>query len=167
MQLLISDANVLIDMEDGNLIHVVFRLNCEIMVPDILFESELKEHHEHLLKAGLKVKSLSSEFVEMAETLGNKHSRTSVMDRLALALAMQERCCLLTGDKDLRIAAIAEGIVVHGTVLIVEELLKVKLIEQAQAKESFASMKEKGRRLPWGDIDKMLAKSEIVRVTNE
>lgn len=48
MLLLISDANILIDMEDGNLIPVIFQLPYEIAVPDILFELELRERHSHL-----------------------------------------------------------------------------------------------------------------------
>ena len=54
------------------------------------------------------------------------------MDHSALALAMQEKCPLLTGDKDLRTAAKSEGVEVHGTVWIIEELLNQKLIKQAK-----------------------------------
>ena len=60
MLLLISDANILIDIEEGNLTPVVFLLPYEIAVPDILFELELRERHSHLLEAGLKVKSLTA-----------------------------------------------------------------------------------------------------------
>jgi hypothetical protein len=43
MLLLISDANILIDIEDGHLTPVVVRLPYAIAVPDILFELELSE----------------------------------------------------------------------------------------------------------------------------
>lgn len=162
MLLLISDTNVLIDVEDGNLAHHIFRLPYEIAVPDILFESELRKQHSHLLQVGLKVISLTPEFVEKTEILSAKYPRPSTMDRLALALAIQEQCPLLTGDRDLRAAAISEGIEVHGTLWIVEELLKIKIIEQAQAKNSFDSMKTKGSRLPWSEVEKLLNKWELV-----
>lgn len=110
MLLLISDANILIDMEDGNLIPVIFQLPYEIAVPDILFELELREQHSHLLQAGLKVKSLNSESVKKTEFLTGQYPRPSMMDHSALALALQEQCPLLTGDKDLRIAAKKEGV---------------------------------------------------------
>ena len=42
--------------------------------------------------------------------LGFKYSRPSLMDHSALALAMQEKCPLLSGDKDLRVAAKNEGV---------------------------------------------------------
>jgi len=110
MLLLISDANILIDIEDGNLTSVLFRLPYEIAVPDILFELELRERHSYLLEAGLKVRSLTAESVKRTESLSFKYSRPSLMDHSALALAMQEKCPLLSGDKDLRIAAKSEGV---------------------------------------------------------
>ena len=167
MLLLISDANILIDIEDGNLTPVVFQLPYEIAVPDILFELELREKHSHLLKLGLIVKSLTAESVKKTESLNYKYPRPSVMDHSALALACQEKCPLLTGDKDLRAAAKSEGVEVHGTVWIIEELLKQKLIMQAQARSSFDSMKAKGSRLPWIDIEKLLYKWELMGTKNE
>lgn len=162
MLLLISDANILIDIEDGNLTSVLFRLPYEIAVPDILFELELRERHSHLLKAGLKVRSLTAESVKRTESLSFKYLRPSLMDHSALALAMQEKCPLLSGDKDLRIAAKSEGVEIHGTVWIIEELLNHKLLKQGQAKASFDSMKAKGSRLPWGDVEKLLNKWELI-----
>lgn len=53
MQILISDANILIDIEIGDLTPAIFRLPYTITVPDILFELELKDQHKYLLKAGL------------------------------------------------------------------------------------------------------------------
>ncbi len=160
MLLLISDANILIDIEDGHLTPVVFRLPYAIAVTDVLFELELRERHAHLLKIGLQVKSLSSESVKKVEFLIAQYPRPSVMDHSALALAIQERCPLLTGDKDLRMAAKKESVEVHGTIWIVEQLLNQKLIDRQKAKGSFEIMKAKGSRLPWADADKLINKSE-------
>ena len=167
MLLLISDTNVLIDIEDGNLTPAIFRLPYEIAVPDILFELELIGQHSHLLKAGLKVKSLTAESVKRTEALSVKYPRPSIMDHSALALAIQEKCPLLTGDKDLRSAAKSEEVEVHGTFWIVEELLKAKLIEQTQARNSFDSMKAKGSRLPWDEVEKILDKWVLSGAKNE
>lgn len=156
MLLLISDANILIDVEDGHLTSMIFRLPYEIAVPDILFELELRERHGHLLEAGLKIRSLTVESMKKTESLVEQYPRPSMVDHSTLALAIQERCPLLTGDKDLRVAAEMEGVEVHGTVWIVKELLNQKLIRQAQAKDSFNAMKVKGSRLPWGDVEKLL-----------
>jgi predicted nucleic acid-binding protein len=166
MLLLISDTNILIDAEDGNLTPVIFRLPYEIAVSDVLFDLELIEQHRHLLDAGLKVKSLTDESLKKIEVLSIKYPKPSIIDHSVLALAMQEKCPLLTGDRDLRAAAKDERIEVRGTLWIVEELLKAKLIEQEQARKSFDSMKAKGSRLPWGDIEKLLGRN-LVEVKNE
>lgn len=165
--LLISDANILIDIEDGNLTSVIFRLPYEIAVPDILFELELKERHSYLLEAGLTVKGLTAASVRKTEFLSFKYSRPSLMDHSALALAVQEKCPLLTGDRNLRTAAKTEGVEVHGTVWIIEELLNHKLIEPGQAENSFNCMKAKGSRLPWGDVEKLLNKWALAAAINE
>jgi predicted nucleic acid-binding protein len=164
MRLLISDANIFIDVEDGNLTPVIFQLPFEFAVPDILFELELRQTHSHLLEAGLKVKSLSVDSVKKAESLNFKYPKASMMDHAALALAMQENCPLLTGDRDLRSAAHKENVEVHGTIWIIENLLHQKLLKQKQARKSFDCMKAKGSRLPWGDVEKLLNKWELTEV---
>ena len=166
MLLLISDTNILIDAEDGNLTPVIFRLPYEIAVSDVLFDLELAEQHRHLLDAGLKVKSLTVESINKIEALSLKYPKPSIIDHSILALAMQEKCPLLTGDRDLRAAAKGEGVEVRGTLWIVEELLKAKLIALEQARSSFDSMKAKGSRLPWGDIEKLLGRN-LVETKNE
>ena len=53
-QLLVSDANVLIDMDAGGLLKAMFALDYDFAVPDILFEEELKAQHPELPRFGLK-----------------------------------------------------------------------------------------------------------------
>ena len=43
MQLLISDANILIDMEEGELLPQMFQLPYNFSIPDILFYEELEQ----------------------------------------------------------------------------------------------------------------------------
>jgi len=52
-QLLISDANILIDMEVGGLLRPMFRVDATFAVPNILFEEELREQHPELTHLGL------------------------------------------------------------------------------------------------------------------
>ena len=64
MQLLISDANILIDMEEGNLLAQMFQLPISFSIPDILFYEELEQEHEHLLELGLRLDELEGELVQ-------------------------------------------------------------------------------------------------------
>ncbi len=88
MQLLISDANVLIDIEHGKLTAPMFSMKAIFTVPDVLFEKELKARHSHLLDLGLKIKSLSLEAVEKTIEFADKYRRPSRIDLFALSLVL-------------------------------------------------------------------------------
>ena len=53
MQLLISDANILIDLEEGELLAQLFALPYRFTVPDILYFDELEAQHAHCWACGL------------------------------------------------------------------------------------------------------------------
>ncbi len=56
MTILVSDTSVLIDLERGELISCAFKLSATFVVPDVLYERELRDHGgEELMKLGLKV----------------------------------------------------------------------------------------------------------------
>lgn len=110
MRLLISDANILIDMEVGGLLQVTFQLQHQFGVPDVLFVEELANHHPKLPAMGLKVLPLQAAAVRDGVALLTRHGASGVSrnDMLSLALARQEGCRLLTGDRRLRNVAEAE-----------------------------------------------------------
>lgn len=116
MQLLISDANILIDMNDGGLLSTMFRLPYEFATPDILFEEELRDTHPDLIDFGLKIKSIRVEFIGYAFTLNSKYSKVSANDGLVLSLAKQQQCPLLTVDRRLVNVAEREAVIVKGTI---------------------------------------------------
>jgi predicted nucleic acid-binding protein len=124
MLLIISDASVLIDVECSQLTSAMFSLPWKFYVPDVLFEEELAQRHEHLLAFGLKTKSMSGELVAEAYKLSQQHRKTTVNDLLALTLAKSEGCKLLTGDKALREMANRYRVEVHGTIWLVEQLIQ-------------------------------------------
>lgn len=55
MIFLISDANILIDMEEGDLLDALFELPYQFTVPDLLYFDELETHHADLLDKGLVI----------------------------------------------------------------------------------------------------------------
>lgn len=156
MQLLISDANIIIDIEAGKLVNQMFRLEYRFGVPDVLFDLELREQHGHLVTLGLEVMEVKSEAVRYAETLGERYRSTGAIDLLALALARQECCPLLSGDKALRLVAKKEGVDVRGTIWLVGEMLGAKIVTRKQARAAYAAMLNDGRRLPEHEIKKQL-----------
>lgn len=151
MQLLISDANILIDMDDGGLLSSLFELPYEFVTPDVLFEEELKENHPNLLDLGLKVKSIESSFISYAFSLKSTHSKVSTNDCLVLSLAKQEKCPLLTGDRRLVAVAQKEAVIVMGTLWVVEQMVIHEVITLNEAKGAYHKMKEAGSRLPFDE----------------
>lgn len=160
MQLLISDANILIDLEEGQLVELMFHLPYQFSIPNILFYEELEEEHQYLLEHGLHLSELSPDTMTYAIELISRYWRPSRNDCFALALAANEKCPLLTGDKDLRNAAEKEAVMVRGTIWLVEMMVKQELITVGEARAAFKRMQSTGRRLPWGVAEARLVELE-------
>jgi len=77
---------------------------------------------------------------------------------MALALAKQEDCPLLTGDSALRQVSILEGVDVRGTLWLVGELMAANVITIDQAARAYDAMREDGSRLPWKEVDAQIKK---------
>ena len=79
-QLLVSDANILSDMEEGGLLSQMFHLPYEFVTTDILYFEELKEEHPNLLKLGLVLTEVSSESLMCAMHLTSTYVKASRND---------------------------------------------------------------------------------------
>ena len=155
-RLLISDANILIDMEVGGLIDAMFRLPYTYSTPTMLFEQELRLHPAHLLNKGLQLMELESTSVQRMVNLGSKYTGVSSHDPAALALAEQAQAPLLTGDRKLRQVCLEENIDVHGTVWLVGEMLDAGELTGEQARTAYQRMEQDGSRLPWNEVERQL-----------
>ncbi|MGG2398416.1 PIN domain-containing protein [Pseudomonas sp. SH1-B] len=149
MQLLISDANILIDLEEGELLELLFQLPYQFSVPDILFAEELEAQHAYLPDMGLLLGELESQAMVYAFELIQRVNGPSRNDCFALALAKQQSCPLLSGDQALRRVAAAEAVVVMGTIWLVEEMIHHDLISIERARNAYLRMRANARRLPW------------------
>ena len=157
---LISDANILIDMNAGGLLRSMFQLDATFAVPNTLFEEELRAHHPELPRLGLKSLDLHEQAVNYADQLVRKYIAlgASINDLLALALAWQEKCPLLTGDARLRGVGRQESIEVHGTLWLVGQMVDARVIVGRRAAAAYRRMREAGRRLPWDEVEEQLHK---------
>lgn len=161
MQLLISDANILIDLEEGGLLGDFFRLQYRFSIPDILYFEELETQHSHLLDLGLTLGELSPATMAYAVGLIEQANGPSRNDCFALALAKQEACPLLTGDQALRTFAQRNNVIVMGTIWVVEEMVKKGVIGIDAARAAYTRMQNNGRRLPWAIAFEQLAALQI------
>ena len=155
--LLISDANILIDMEAGELPETFFRLPMRIGIPNILYREEIEPDTSGLEALGLILLEIEGSYVDYAFNLPLQYGTgPSHNDYLAIALAKQERCPLLTGDRELRAVAEAEKVETMGTIRVLEKLVRNAIIDAQHALDSLEKMKQSGRRLPWNDADRIL-----------
>ena len=74
MQLLISDANILIDMEAGALMETLFQLPMQFGIPDLLYYEEIEPGSPGLEDLGLQVMEVNGDFVAYAEQLPGQHN---------------------------------------------------------------------------------------------
>lgn len=165
MQLLISDANILIDMEAGALMETLFQLPVQLGIPDLLYYEEIEPGTPGLEEMGLQIMEVNGDFVKYAQLLPSQYNHTlpakngpkpSHNDYLALALAKQETCTLLTGDANLRIVASKEQITVMGTIGLLCAMVENQLLTVDDAMNALEKMKQGKRRLPWPEAEKML-----------
>lgn len=156
MTILVSDANIFIDMDVADLTRQMFRLDESFATPDVLYQEELAEQHSELPGLGLQIERLTATAISDVERMVILHQQNSVNDLMALALAKERQWPLLSGDRRLREAAVIERVEIHGTLWLVERLVTTKTISLSQAEVSFESMRNDGRRLPWTEVDVLL-----------
>ncbi len=155
--LLISDANILIDMESGNLLERLFQLPIRIAIPDILYREEIEPGTPGLELIGLCLLEITGEYVAYAVNLLKKYGKgPSHNDYLALALAKQEGCPLLTGDKQLRKVALSEEVSTMGTIWLLRTMVEHNIVTVQQTLDAIEKMRTAGRRLPWSEAERIL-----------
>lgn len=167
MQLLVSDANILMDVEVGDLVAPMFSLDYQFAVPDVLYSEELEEQHAHLLNMGLHIRTLSAQGVARVQSLAQTYTKPGRNDLFALALAEAEKCPLLTGDAALRQAAETELVPVRGTVWLIGEMVREQRITVAVARAALNNMRLSSRRLPWDTANQMLLTLEAAELPKE
>ena len=114
---------------------------------------------------GLQIMEVSGDFVAYAQQLPGRHNhllrakdgpKPSHNDYLALALAKQETCTLLTGDANLRVVASKEQVSCMGTIGLLCAMIENQLLTVDDAFKALDRMKSGKRRLPWSDAEKTL-----------
>lgn len=119
-----TDANLWIDLLCAEIEGRVFRLPWEFMAPDVVLAEILLPYSWKLQGLGLREMDLPGSAMLKAEDLIRRYPRPGRRDILSLVLAMEERAMLLTGDEALRKAAIGEGVEVHGTLWLLDAMVR-------------------------------------------
>jgi predicted nucleic acid-binding protein len=146
---IVADANVWIDLKEARLIEAAFRLPCLFATPDVICDKELMDPPaEKLRELGLRCISLPGHVVLDVARLRREYKSPGLNDLFALALAKWLGWPLLTGDKDLRIAAEKENVSVHGILWLLDMMVLVGVCSPLERGRAILRMLRSGRRLP-------------------
>lgn len=145
---------MLIDLERAELLEEMFLLPFEFAVPDLLFERELAgELGDRLLHIGLRIEELTPAELKHATIVNRQHSRLSVPDSFAFAIAKSRGWGLLTGDGTLREMATAEQIDMHGVLWLLDQLAAGNHVDLERLHDGLARLVGHPRcRLPANEV---------------
>jgi predicted nucleic acid-binding protein len=152
----VTDTNVWIDLDVAGLTDLIFRLPLNLQAPDVIVAELERPDGTTLARHGLQVRELTGGQVLEVARLAHLYLRPCRSDLFALVLARSQGATLLTGDRHLRSAAESEGVKVHGTLWLIDELVEARLLEKREAIERLLRMVQAGRRLPVEEVERRL-----------
>lgn len=152
MQLIVTDTNIIADLDASGLLEDIFRIpGVEVCVPDVLYIEELADIYGILPGLGLKVLPQPPEAINYVEQLRNRFKKVSSSDLFALTLARSLGGALLTGDGAVFEVARAERIQVHRIVWLIEQLLVARIIPVGRIESTYEVLRREGCQLPWDE----------------
>jgi predicted nucleic acid-binding protein len=160
MKIAVKDANILIDLVNGDLLEPCLRLPYEFITTEtVLLQLEVEEQWEvvrpYVEKGVIRTTHLSSKELEnlVKDPL---HSVLGTADLEVLWVAVREKGILLTGDLDLRKESQRRKVEIHGFLWILEQLIEQNLLPASQAAKSLRLVLAKGAFLPGKNCQELL-----------
>jgi rRNA-processing protein FCF1 len=157
---LIVDSNVLIDLHWGGVLKEFFALPYGFFSPDIIIDELGHPDGEELLSKGLQCYEMDKEGVQEVSSWAEQYPNIASSDLFALVGAKKEGYFLLTGDKCLRKLAEENGITVHGTIWVLDEMVRIGTLKPVEAACALRSMVKNGSRLPTQECEERLRRWE-------
>jgi len=138
---------------NGRLLEKVRLLQYEFILPDVIVAELIDPPGEIMIRLGYSVQQFPAEAIEHFLSLRERYTKPSTNDLFALLMAQINNCTLITGDGDLREAAINEGIAVHGLLWLMDRLVEYQTLTTAEAANSLESILAAGSWLPKRECD--------------
>lgn len=146
----VKDANVFIDMEYMDIFDLWFQLEYETITSDLVVrELEDGRHFQALAYIESSQIYASSLPLDVVVETQERHVGISATDAAVLHIAVQHNALLLTGDRRLRNAAKIEVVECHGSIWVLDQLVrngKLKGLSAAQKLISLTKLKGKRKR---------------------
>lgn len=163
MKLIVTDTNVFFDMMSIEVLPDFFGLGFEICTTDFVVNEIIRidqaEQIQNFIRSKqLTVYKLSSDEIEEVVNLKTKRNLRRITDKSVLWKALQLKCRLVTGDKNLRSEAEEQGLEVNGSLWVIKTLVETKIIAPTFAAELLEKLKTVNDSLPKEEIEKMIKK---------
>jgi predicted nucleic acid-binding protein len=156
----IVDANILIDLSQGEVLPFLFKIPMQVAAPTVVLDEMIRPDQETLLEMGLERSLLTVEQVLEAAQMSAADARLSLGDCAAFIAARDEETALLTGDQRLRKRAEEAGIEVHGVLWVLDAIETAGLTAGPALAASLRKMLNEGARLPADEVEWRLKRWE-------
>lgn len=163
MKLIVTDTNVFFDLMSIEVLPDFFGLGYEIcttdfVVNEIVRVDQADQIQNFIRSRQLTVYKLSSDEIEEVVNLKTRRNLRRITDKSVLWKALQLKCKLLTGDKNLRSEAEEQGLEVNGSIWVIRTLVESNIILPAVAVVLLEKLKIINQSLPKDEIEKLIKK---------
>lgn len=162
--IVVSDANIFIDLCNVGLLEDFFLLPWHIHTTDMVY-SEVKEPEQkkqlEAIKSKIHIKTYApSELLELWKFQQEIHrfSNLSIQDCSILSYCKRNGYTLLTGDKVLRTKAEEKTVTVRGIIYIFDQLVNHGIVIPQTAAEKLEQLFSINHRLPQKEIEKRITR---------
>jgi len=165
MLLAISDASVLVDMADTNLLGPLTKLPYRFVVPDFVVKEITRDAQRELVDRLVGTKKLSvltasGDDLRLIEALLKDHPALSYADCSVVILAERNKALILTNDSRMRKVSERRHLTCHGTLWIIGQLVQKTVVTAEQARRALLLLHEANPRLPKAECDRLLRELE-------
>jgi predicted nucleic acid-binding protein len=153
----VLDASVYIDLNWAGIIPAFVLLPMEFIMVDLV-RKEVRRPQEVPEARRITVCSLSGKQIAQVYEMRQQRwtSALSLNDLLSFQLAKDEGCVLLANDGALRAFASSRGVTVHGSLWVLDEMLRHGLLTPSEAANALEAMCSHGARFPKKECDRRL-----------
>jgi len=156
--LLITDTNIWIDLQNGEVLALIFALPFKLITTDFAADELHPTFWATLETLGVEAYRLDPGQIMDIYRLNQSHPPVSTIDLSCMVLARDFAAILLSGDKPFRTLAETQAIEVHGVLWLLDALVDQQIITQSEACLALNRMLARNARLPKGPCNKRLKK---------
>ena len=155
------DANILFDFAAGEIFDSLFLLPFDFHTSDIVaYEISGSYSTDELTRAGIRILALDETEVLEVYLLKQDHLDLSLQDVSVFFLGLKRSMMILSNDSPLRELANDYGIEYHGTLWLMEELVRRKILTRQDAITALKRMLGNKRWLPRAECNQLIKKWE-------